>query len=160
MTPNTGQTGWHRWVLCAGTSSSFKYWNVWNIKLCHNLSQSNTALLSHCWLQWDGLSVSSAKLPFHSHTVLLSRCQSQRANSPRALRLELIRKSWACPSAGAARIHPEPNVRHSSGRGEVNQQGMLHVTCYIMFNVCGYKLLSVVEHPMLTCKIANVEICI
>lgn len=37
---------------------------------------------------------------------------------------------------------------------------LLHVTCYIMFNVCGYKLLSVVEHPMLTCKIANVEICI
>ncbi|CAG11200.1 unnamed protein product [Tetraodon nigroviridis] len=38
-------------------------------------------------------------------------------------RLELIRKIWTHSGAGTACAPPEPNVRHSSGLGEVNQWG-------------------------------------
>ncbi|KAK5921370.1 hypothetical protein CgunFtcFv8_025080 [Champsocephalus gunnari] len=66
----------------------------------------------------------SAFIPFHSHPVLLSTSQSQRAASPRALSgWNSLEKAGHVFGAGTARIHTEPNVKHSLGRCEVNQQG-------------------------------------
>ena len=100
MIPNSGQTGTHkkqvkyRWLppiplLCVGTSSSFNHWNICKIKVYRSCSvcqiRPRSLIADCCGMDSMFPQQSSAFIPFHSHTVLLSRCQSQQANSPKAL---------------------------------------------------------------------------
>lgn len=94
------------------SSDNFKKGNIRNVKRFRN----SVSQIRAGWLLTAGRTYCSLSLtllvPLRTHSVHLSRCQSQQAISPRALNA-WIGISWTCVGA----------VRHSLGWREANQQG-------------------------------------